>query len=743
MNSNDNLKTWIITLKSQILTGTLLLVVMLIVWFSLPMAEFYILKQYMKWQQQSENRLSQEVNILALDEASIQFLEKRFKASVMSDAFYNRLFQDLEGLSIPNVLLNLAPIYTVNTHWKRWETGQIKVTQAFSPSKLLILESVFGDSRIGIHGYDKPLEGETPVDKLLFPVMYNPSDYIESSELQEKLYSFPSVAISGILQRHNSLAKTQKAKLKLNTNKEWERAEKRIELFTAPQKEGASQIIQTDAKNRVLLRWSKQQDYFFENLFSTRPLIRVKDLYTKFNPKLMAQLKNKTVILTSITSDGLLTQPSVLSPQHLQADVIATAMENFEQGQSIAPAPKSYVFLLMLLMLSLGLLPRLKMRKSVLPFIIVSTSVSCYLLWASFSPSLINVYYPFASPVGIALMGHMIGLYYWRIVEEKNLRNLELNMTQLVSQSVLSEIKTKTTRLSAGGKRINITSMFVDVRNFTQLSENMSPKEMTEILNDWYTEIEAIANEYRGTVDKFLGDGALIMFGAPLESTHHADMAMRAARHMIEKSEAIGRKHKEERDIDFSIGVSMNSGFAFVGFVGPKNKLEYTAIGDVVNTAARLQDQTKVLGCKIIFSESTLHHCQNVNFDSPVSDMGSVRVRGKEQAIKVYTFEDMRQAPLSETVDTPKNQDAEIQLETPLERTETKQNLFETIQSNLMPKATPAQQAPKASLANFVKPNPFEKQIQRALTNPSAFGKIQGQVPPRPSTPEDSTDELS
>jgi class 3 adenylate cyclase len=183
--------------------------------------------------------------------------------------------------------------------------------------------------------------------------------------------------------------------------------------------------------------------------------------------------------------------------------------------------------------------------------------------------------------------------------------------------------------------------MFVDIRNFTKLSENLPPKEVTEILNTWYTQIEEIANEYRGTVDKFLGDGALIMFGAPLESTQHADMALRAGRKMIAASESLAVKWKEERNIDFSIGVAVNSGFAFVGFVGPKNKLEYTAIGDTVNTAARLQDQTKVFHTSLIFSENTLKQCQNVHLGSELNSLGSIKVRGKNQSIPIYTFEDM------------------------------------------------------------------------------------------------------
>jgi hypothetical protein len=78
-----------------------------------------------------------------------------------------------------------------------------------------------------------------------------------------------------------------------------------------------------------------------------------------------------------------------------------------------------------------------------------------------------------------------------------------------------------------------------------------------------------------------------------------------------------------------------------VGFVGPKNKLEYTAIGDTVNTAARLQDQTKVFHTRLIFSENTLKQCQNIHLGSELNSLGSIKVRGKNQSIPIYTFEDM------------------------------------------------------------------------------------------------------
>jgi class 3 adenylate cyclase len=234
---------------------------------------------------------------------------------------------------------------------------------------------------------------------------------------------------------------------------------------------------------------------------------------------------------------------------------------------------------------------------------------------------------------------------------------MESNLAQLVSPTVLKEIVRRKEKLEAGGRRIIITSMFVDIRDFTKISEGLAPSEVTDMLNAWYTQVERIVTEYRGTVDKYLGDGALIMFGAPMETNQHADMAIRAARHLVTASHEFAESWNKKSSIPFSIGISINSGAAFVGFVGPSQKLEFTAIGDTVNTSSRLQDHAKAFKTVLIFSESTLRTCTNMNMNVPVVPLGEISIRGKETLVNVFTFADMfftpAETPVKHTVGVP------------------------------------------------------------------------------------------
>ena len=644
MQINDSLKTWLITLKSQLFLGGALLVLMVIILYSLPNAEYEALKQYMKWQQNTEEHVNEDTIILNLDDASTSFLKKRFKTSSLNDDFYQHLLTDLKDLQIANVVLTLSPGYTYNTKWTTWDKGKIKITHGFPTSKLLEGNKHLGDERVGIYGQgDESAQMFDPkrIDKLYFPLVYSAVDFNELGLFQKSELPSPSMAISALLQRFNGETNSRNATWLESKEKTTLHEGKLIHIIPNRSNKIKTLKVKTDDHGRIMLRWSKNSGYFYGNVFSTRPVRSLLQLYQNYDPDSMPPFKGRTVVLTNLTAMDALTQGTVLHEKHLEADVIATAIDNIQQEESMYKAPQWHVWLAMGVLFCMSFLPRLFIRKPILPLIVCLTSMSLYTLYACLIPNVLNLIYPFVSPLAVATISFIVAEYYWRIVEEKNLRNLELNISQLVSKSVLSEIKTKKTRLAAGGKRIDISSMFVDIRNFTKLSENLPPKEVTEILNTWYTDVEEIANEYRGTVDKFLGDGALIMFGAPLESTQHADMALRAGRKMIASSEALALKWKEERNIDFSIGVAVNSGFAFVGFVGPKNKLEYTAIGDTVNTAARLQDQTKVFHTQLIFSENTLKHCQNIHLGAELHSLGSIKVRGKNQSIPIYTFDDM------------------------------------------------------------------------------------------------------
>ena len=618
---------------------------MIILLYSLPSAEYEALRQYMKWQQKSEETVNEDTLILGLDDQSTTFLKKRYHTTSLNDRFYESLIKELGDLKIPNIVIALAPAHTYNTKWQSWKTDKLKISQALPVSKLLEGDKYLGDPRVGTYGQgdfiNSPEHTSNKINEFYYPLVYSPKDYNELGFLKQGLPPTPSAAISGLMQRMNG--QNSKNNATWFESKEDTTFHQGKLLTVNPSRTDKAKAfkVKTDEHGRVMLRWSKNGGYFYGDVFSTRPVINIMDLYKEHDPSLMSKFKERTVILTNLTSIGVLSQRTVLHEKHLEADIIATAIDNIQQNETMHKAPEWHTWLAIVVLFTISFLSRLFFRQPVFPIILSFTAVSLYTLFACFMPKAFHIIYPFVTPPAIAVISFLVAEYYWRIVEEKNLRNLELNMSQLVSKSVLSEIKTRKTRLAAGGKRIDISSMFVDIRNFTKLSENLPPKEVTEILNTWYTQIEEIANEYRGTVDKFLGDGALIMFGAPLESTQHADMALRAGRKMIAASESLATKWKEERNIDFSIGVAVNSGFAFVGFVGPKNKLEYTAIGDTVNTAARLQDQTKIFHTSLIFSENTLKQCQNIHLGSELNSLGSIKVRGKNQTIPIYTFEDM------------------------------------------------------------------------------------------------------
>ena len=136
--------------------------------------------------------------------------------------------------------------------------------------------------------------------------------------------------------------------------------------------------------------------------------------------------------------------------------------------------------------------------------------------------------------------------------------------------------------------------------------------------------------------DAILGDGVMILFGAPVPDINHAQDATLAALELVAASGALIEKWKRERSIDTEIGISLHSGSAFVGFIGPKNKLEYTAIGDTINICARLQEQTKAFNAAIIVSQDTLLQCpQQQQYFKP---LGPATIRGRDTSIEIWAL---------------------------------------------------------------------------------------------------------
>lgn len=235
---------------------------------------------------------------------------------------------------------------------------------------------------------------------------------------------------------------------------------------------------------------------------------------------------------------------------------------------------------------------------------------------------------PVIAVVFTFITGYIIKYY----LEQKDKDYISKTLGKYVSPNVSEIMLSEPELLKLGGERKNITMFFSDIRNFTTISENLPPDEVVSFLNVYLSEMTDIVKKNRGTLDKFMGDAVICLFGAPLD-TEHASDACNCAINMINKSEEIGAITNIEEFKNFKIGIGINTGEVTVGNIGSDELFDYTAIGNEMNTASRLENLNKYYGTSIIISEETKNSISD-KFITRLLDV--VRVKGKKNPVKIY-----------------------------------------------------------------------------------------------------------
>ena len=182
--------------------------------------------------------------------------------------------------------------------------------------------------------------------------------------------------------------------------------------------------------------------------------------------------------------------------------------------------------------------------------------------------------------------------------------------------------------LKLGGEKRTCTFLFTDVRGFTNLSEKLKPEEVTEIMNKVLTAQVDCIQAHGGMVDKFIGDACMAIFNAPLDLDEHEKRAVACARDMRTSIRMLQKELPEP----IAIGIGVNTGEAIIGNMGSNTRFDYSAIGDAVNTAARLESATKEAGVDLLIGESTRKKVPEATFCK------KMYVKGKKNALKVYTI---------------------------------------------------------------------------------------------------------
>jgi adenylate cyclase len=242
-------------------------------------------------------------------------------------------------------------------------------------------------------------------------------------------------------------------------------------------------------------------------------------------------------------------------------------------------------------------------------------------LWVEFVPISVALVIPY----GVTVLRNF--------VHEERVRR---EMARFFSPEIARQIAHDRTGLVIASKRRPITVLFSDIRNFTSISEGLPPEEVVELLREYFNTMVPIVLKHGGTLDKYVGDALMGLFGAPLAQGDHAIRALRAALEMVAQLPLLSPKWEARSGRPLQIGVGVNSGEAVVGVMGADSRREYSAIGDTVNLASRLEGVTKDFKTPIVVSHATV---LALGDRFRVRELSELKVKGRQESVRVYAVD--------------------------------------------------------------------------------------------------------
>ena len=333
-------------------------------------------------------------------------------------------------------------------------------------------------------------------------------------------------------------------------------------------------------------------------------------------------------------TDAFLTPFTLTSGQRTSGvEIHATQIENALLGNMLEPASPTQNLLLLsaAMLLVLPALIWWNPLRSSITILMVGAGVVGIAYWMFRDHS---VWYAAAGPlagIGVAFVGTGTGAF---VTERRRAERIRSTFAMYVSGDVVQEMIANPDKLKLGGERRDVSVLFSDLAGFTSLSERLEPDEVAQVVNMYLTAMTRVIMAHGGTVDKFIGDAVMAFWGAPLDDPQHALHALKASIAMQQAMQEMQPALRELGADTLSLRIGINSGPAIIGNMGSDIRFDYTAIGDTVNLAARLEGANKAYDTPILVSERTR---QQVQHEIPLRQVDRVRVKGKEHPVTVYT----------------------------------------------------------------------------------------------------------
>ncbi len=347
----------------------------------------------------------------------------------------------------------------------------------------------------------------------------------------------------------------------------------------------------------------------------------------KRTPKLPPSVFKDKLVLVGMNAAGLLdNHPSPIAAVFPGTEIVAAAADNLINSDFLTRAPFFYVFSLVAVALILAGISSRYAPYLILPSSAVLAAISCFAftrgLWLDIVTPQLSLWLAFAAASA-----------YGYAVEGRQKRYIQGAFSQYLSPEIVSRIADNPEMLALGGERRDVTFYFSDIQGFTTFSEQLSPEKLTKLMNRYLGEMTDTILVSGGTLDKYIGDAVMAFWGAPLPCEGHALVACKAALANQKRLAALRETFAAEGYPPVRNRIGLNSGPASIGNMGSAARLSYTAIGDNVNLASRLEGANKAYGTYILISESTRLGAGDA---IEVRELDFVKVKGKNQPIRVY-----------------------------------------------------------------------------------------------------------
>ena len=397
-------------------------------------------------------------------------------------------------------------------------------------------------------------------------------------------------------------------------------------------------LVPLDGNGKYLVNWYGRNTF---KTYSFRAVISSASAVLNEQPPALSPdiFKDKHIIIGATAAGLYDLKTNPYSKVMPGMEIWATALGNFVNQDfiNILPGWINFIFTLLVIFCIFFLVTNLNPKKAnLLTILLLILLVGInFVLWKT-GRILLNFVMPVIGFVISFLLVNMISY----LLEGRSKREIRRIFTRYLNKEVIQQLEEDPQQVTLGGEEIEATVLYTDIYDFTSLSEKKTPSELVENLNEYFEKLIEFVFKFNGLLDKYTGDGIMVLFGAPIPLDDHAILACKTAYAHKKFREDLMRKEKLTPDekLHLQTRIGINSGLLVAGNIGSEKRMDYTAIGDTVNLASRLEGVNKIYQTNIVLSESTY---DLVKEEFLCRELDSLRVKGKKEPTKIFELIDV------------------------------------------------------------------------------------------------------